>query len=166
MKARLFSTASMLAAVAAASLLVANVSTAQGSDENTWCPGCEAEADPRSLEMPTPPGDPCDLIRFDFYPESGLCERPEPHPSAPCDPVKACRFTVGLICIGDCSGYVAGLFSLGGAVIPVLMPCNSYLYLGEAPCGTVTSVTMAAVDLATGAVAMQSSNLICYACEE
>ena len=166
MKVRLFSTASILAAVAAASMLVANVSSAQGSDEENWCPGCTARTDPDYVEIPLPPDDPCDLIRFWFRGEDGRCARPEPHPSAPCDEVKACRFRIDVICMGDCSGYVPGLFSLGGAIIPIVIPCGTSLFLGEAACGTTTPVTTAVVDLSTGAIAFASSNLICEKCEE
>jgi hypothetical protein len=156
----------MLAAVAAVSLLFANVSSAQGGDDENWCPGCEASPDPDYIEIPMPPGDPCELIRFKFIGEAGRCARPEPHPSAPCDQVKACRFSVEVLCVGDCSGYAQGLFSLGGAVIPVLIPCGTVLFLGEAPCGSQTAATMAVVNLATGATAFATSNLICKECDD
>lgn len=163
MKSLLLSKVSMLGALVAAMLFVSTVGTAQDASDN--CPGCMASASPPVIEPVTQsPMEPCG-IRFNFGWVDGSCKKQEPGTSSPCVPAKQCYFDVTAVCLGDCSQWVQGLWDLGGAVIPIFIPCGVTQPLGFTGCGTTVGATVIAYNVVTNATRFSFSTLKCGKCE-
>jgi hypothetical protein len=158
------------AAIAFAVLASSSWLGAQSGDVTGYpCPGCVGKASPAVVEIPPMRPDGC-YFRYNFKAESGSCLRPEPHPSAPCNPASNCKFSVFIKCIAapagnGCGQHVQGVFSLNGTVMPIFIPCWQDTPLGEAACGSEFTIAMFAFDLVTGALATVSSKLTCEKCE-
>lgn len=161
MKALLLAKASMIAALIAVLFFATNVGTAQGSDD---CPGCFGSASPSAVEPVIMNANETCGIRFNFGAMSGRCEQQEPGTQSPCVPAAQCNFDVTALCLGDCSQWAQGLWSLDGAVIPIFVPCGTTLPLGTTNCGTTATATMVAYNVVTMAISFANSRLICSKC--